>query len=237
MGDPQNVNASGTSFPVHGGVLVIGEMQFTYPSLGSMINANEAEPLARTYKLGFWYDSENFADQQFDNNGLSLANPASNGVPLNHHGDFSVYATADQLVWVDPHEGDRTINLFARVLGAPQANRNMVTFSANAGLTFHEPFLHRDFDTLAIGMGFGKISGADAAMDKATAFYTGTYVPIRGSETYLEITYQYQATPWLQIQPDVQYVFTPGGGLADPNNPGHVIGNELVLGVRTNILF
>jgi porin len=237
MGDPQKVNASGTSFPVHGGVLVIGEMQFTYPSLGSMINANEAEPLARTYKLGFWYDSENFADQQFDNNGLSLANPASNGVPLNHHGDFSVYATADQLVWVDPHEGDRTINLFARVLGAPQANRNMVTFSANAGLTFHEPFLHRDFDTLAIGMGFGKISGADAAMDKATAFYTGTYVPIRGSETYLEITYQYQATPWLQIQPDVQYVFTPGGGLADPNNPGHVIGNELVLGVRTNILF
>jgi porin len=122
-------------------------------------------------------------------------------------------------------------------MGAPQANRNLVTFSANAGLTFHEPFLHRDFDTFAIGMGFGKVGGGSAALDKATAFYTGTYVPIRGSETYLEITYQYQVTPWLQVQPDIQYVFTPGGGLADPNNPGHVIGNELVLGVRTNILF
>ena len=66
------------------------------------------QPLARTYKLGVWFNSENFADQQFDNTGLSLANPASNGVPLAHHGNFGVYATADQLVWVDPTESDRT---------------------------------------------------------------------------------------------------------------------------------
>jgi porin len=236
-GDPQMVNASGTSFPVHGGALVIGELQYSYPALGSMISADEVQPLARLYKLGFWYDSENFADQQSDTTGLSLGSPASNGVPLSHHGDFSVYAVADQLVWVDPHEGDRTINLFARVLGAPQANRNLITFSANAGVTVHEPFLHRDADTFGIGMGFAKVSGADSALDEATAAATGTYVPIRGSETYIEATYQYQATPWLQIQPDAQYVFTPGGGLADPNNPGHRIGNELVLGVRTNILF
>jgi hypothetical protein len=32
-------------------------------------------------------------------------------------------------------------------------------------------------------------------------------------------------------------VFTPGGGLVNPNNPTHRIGNELVLGVRINILF
>jgi porin len=236
-GDPQMANASGTSFPVHGGALVIGEMQFSYPALGSMISADEVQPLARMYKLGFWYDSENFADQQFDNTGLSLASSASNGVPLYHHGNFSVYAVADQLVWVDPHEGDRTINVFARVMGAPQANRNLITFSANAGVTVHEPFLHRDADTFGIGMGFAKVSGSDAALDEATAVSTGTYVPMRGSETYVEVTYQYQATPWLQIQPDAQYVFTPGGGLADPYNPGHRIGNELVLGVRTNILF
>jgi porin len=141
------------------------------------------------------------------------------------------------MLWADPHEGDRTIAMFVRVLGAPQANRNLITFSANAGLTFHEPFLHRDADTFAIGMGFAKVSGSDSALDQATAVATGSYVPTRSSETYLEITYQYQVTPWLQLQPDAQYVFTPGGGLADPNNPGHRIGNELVLGVRTNILF
>jgi porin len=236
-GDPQMVNASGMQFPVHGGVMVIGEMQFNYPALGSMISADAPQPLSRTYKLGFWYNSESFADQAYDNTGLSLASAASDGVPLNHHGDFSVYAVADQLVWVDPHEGDRTINLFARVMGAPQVNRNLITFSANAGVTVHEPFLHRDADTFGIGLGFAKVSGSASALDQATAVSTGSYTPTRSSETYVEVTYQYQATPWLQIQPDAQYVFTPGGGVADPNNPGHRIGNELVLGVRTNILF
>ncbi|MGO9939195.1 MAG: carbohydrate porin, partial [Terracidiphilus sp.] len=71
--------------------------------------------------LGFYYDTESFADQQFDTTGLSLANPASNGMPMSHRGNFGIYAVADQLVWVDPKESDRTINLFARAMGAPQA--------------------------------------------------------------------------------------------------------------------
>ncbi len=236
-GDPQMQNASGTSFPLNGGTLAIAEMQYSYPSLGTMLYADQPEPLARTYKLGFYYDTESFADQRFDSAGLSLANPASNGIPMSHRGNYGIYAVADQLVWVDPKESDRTINLFARVMGAPQADRTLVTFSMNAGLTFHEPLLHRDDDTFGIGMGFAKVSGSATALDKATAFYTGSYVPTRGSETYLEVTYQYQVAPWWQIQPDIQYVFTPGGGIANPNAPTQRVGNELVLGLRTNILF
>lgn len=235
-GDPQVANPDGIRFPVNKGALVIGEMQFTYPALGSMISPDTAQPLSRTYKLGFWYDTESFADQQFDNTGLSLANPASSGVPLNHHGDYSLYAVADQLVWVDPHEGDRTVSLFARVTAAPQADRNLITLGVNGGLLMHEPFLHRDADTFGVGFGFAKVSGAAAALDKSTVFYTGAYTPIRGSETYVELTYQYQLFPWLTLQPDAQYIFTPGGGLADPNQPGRRIGNELIIGLRTNIL-
>jgi porin len=237
-GDPQRLNPSGTSFPLNGGVLVIAEMQYSYPSLGTMLYADQAEPLARTYKLGAWYDSQSFADQHFDNAGLSLANPASSGVPQQHRGDFGIYAVADQLVWVDKEESDRTINLFARAMGTPQSDRNLVTFSLNAGMTFHEPFLHRDDDTFGIGMGYAKVSGAAAALDKATAAYNpGTFTPTRGGETYLEITYQYQVTPWCQVQPDIQYVFNPGGGIANPNAPAKRVGNELILGLRTNILF
>ena len=57
------------------------------------------------------------------------------------------------MLWVDPNEGDRTINVFARAMGTPLAERNLIDFSMNAGLTFHEPILHRDEDTLAVGMG------------------------------------------------------------------------------------
>lgn len=236
-GDPQVLNPSGTSFPLNRGVLAIAEVQYAYPSLGSMLYADQAEPLARTYKFGVFYDSEHFNDLLTDNTGLSLANPASSGVPATHRGDFGLYAVADQLVWVDPAETDRTINLFARAVGAPQGDRNLVTFSLNAGLTFHEPFLHRDDDTFAVGMGYAKVSATQAEYDRQLALYTGTPVPVQGGETFLEVTYQYQATPWWQLQPDIQYVFNPGGGVLNQNGNGQRVRNELVLGLRTNILF
>ena len=47
---------------------------------------------------------------------------------------------------------------------------------------------------------------------------------LSGSETGLEITFSDQLTPWLRIQPDVQYVLHPGG---DPTAPATVI-----LGIR-----
>ena len=236
QGDPQQINASGTSFPLNGGALAIAELQYSYPSLGTMINANEAEPLARVYKIGFWYDTERFPDQEIDNTGLSLANPGSTGIPQQHRGDYSIYALADQLVWVDATEPDRTINLFGRVMGTPQADRNLIDFSLNAGVNFHEPILHRDDDSFGIGMGYARVSPRAAALDRDTGFYTGAFTPIRSGETYVETTYQYAATSWMIVQPDIQFVFNPGGGVANPHGAGKV-GDELVLGVRTIIQF
>jgi porin len=236
-GDPQMRNPSGTSFPLNGGVLVIAEIQYSYPALGTMLYADQPEPLARLYKLGFWYNSESFADQLLDNSGLSLANPASSGLPRSHNGDYSIYAVMDQMLWADPREGDRTINFFARVMGTPQPNRNLIDVSVNLGFTFHEPFLHRDADTFGVGMGWAKVSHAAAVLDRDTGFYSGTYNPVRTSETYFEMTYQYQLTPAVQLQPDIQYVINPGGGILNPATISSTVRNELVFGLRTNILF
>ena len=65
----------------------------------------------------------------------------------------------DQMLWADPNEGDRTINVFVRAMGTLQGNRNLISISLNAGLTFHEPIMHRDGDTLAIGMGGPRSAG------------------------------------------------------------------------------
>jgi porin len=235
-GDSQQQNPSGTSFPLNGGALAIAEMQYSYPSLGTMLYADQPQPLGRVYKLGFWYDSERFADQQLDNTGLSLANPASAGIPQQHRGDYSIYAVADQMVWVDPEESDRSVNVFLRVMGTPEVDRNLIDFSLNAGLTFHEPFLHRDDDTFGIGLGYAKVSSRAAALDRDTASFTGSFNPARTSETFVETTYSYEVAPWLQLQPDLQYVFNPGGGLANASGTGK-IQDEFVLGLRTNILF
>ncbi len=215
---------------------MIAELQYSYPSLGTMLYADEAEPLARTYKLGFWYDTESFPDLRFDTTGTSLASPATTGIPEQHRGDYSVYAVADQLVWVDPAESDRTINLFARAMGTPEQDRNLVVFSANLGVNFHEPILHRDDDSFGIGFGYAKVSGRAAGLDRDTAFFTGALSPVRSGETFVEVTYQIGVTPWLQVQPDFQYVFNPGGGAVTTSGASKV-GDEAVLGVRTNILF
>jgi porin len=236
-GDPQKTNPSGTGFPLNGGALYIAEVQYSYPSLGTMVSPDEGEPLARLYKLGVWYNTERFADQRFDTDGLSLANPASNGSPASHRGDYAIYAVADQMLWRDAEEADHNLNLFLRAMGTPLADRNLVTFSLNAGLTLHEPFVHRDDDTFGLGMGYASVSSVASALTQDTAFYSGTAYPVRGGETYVEATYQYAVTPWLQVQPDAQYVFHPGGGVPNPNAPGSRIRDELVLGLRTNILF
>jgi porin len=234
--DPQVANPSGTTFPWNG-TLVIAEMQYAYPSQGTLLHADEAEPLARTYKLGFWYDTDSFPDQAIDNTGLSLANPDSTGNPLLHRGDYGIYGVADQTLWVDPNEADRSIAVFLRAMGTPLGDRNLINFSLNAGAVFHEPFLGRDDDTAGIGMGYAHVSSRAAALDQATAFYTGAFTPTRGGETFLEATYQYQVTPWWQLQPDLQYVFNPGAGIANPNDPTQRVRNETVVGLRTNITF
>jgi porin len=236
-GDPQKQNPSGTNFALNGGALAIAEVQYAYPSLGAMVYPGEAEPLARTYKLGIWYDTESFADQEFDNTGLSLASSASTGIAQTHKGDYGIYGVMDQMIWRSVEDADQNASFFTRVMGTPEEDRNLIDFSLNAGLTFHEPIPGRDNDTFGIGMGVAKVGDHASGLDADNGSFTGSYYPVRGSETFFEVTYQYQLTPWCQIQPDFQYVINPGAGALNPNAPGHRIANEFVLGLRMNISF
>jgi porin len=237
--DPQSGDAGGTRFNLNTGALFIAEFQYSInqPSAGGTAQSGAGgSGLPGTYKLGFWYDTGSFPDQAIDNNGLSLANPASDGDPLIHHGNFSIYGVMDQTVWVQSPSGARSLNVFARLMGAPVA-QNLISFSANGGVTLTDPLPGRDKDTAGIDLGIGHVSGQVADLNEATAFFSGMPTPVRGTETLIELTYQAQITPWLQIQPDAQFVFNPGGGIEDPNDPSHLLSNEVVVGVRSNIIF
>jgi porin len=235
MGDPQIANPSGTSFPLNGGVLAIGELQYTYPVLGGIVYGDKPEPLARTIKLGAWYDSENFSDLAIDTNGIPLASPASNGLPRIHQGNYAAYATIDQLLYQKAGDPYRTLSAFARVMGDPLGASNLIEFSMNAGLTLHEPIPHRRDDTLGIGMGYARVGSGAMASDAATAQFVDPATPVRTGETYVEATYQYQLYPWIQLQPDFQYVFNPGAGILNPNAPNQRVQNEAVIGIRAII--
>ena len=226
-GDPQQRNQSGVTFPLDGGLLAIAEVQYSYPALGTMVYADDADSassqLSGTYRLGVWYNTESFADQRFGN--------------VTHHGDMGVYGVVDQMLWHSEEDPDHALSVFCRAMGTPQDDRNLIDFSLNVGLTLHDPIPHRDDDTLGIGLGYAKVSGAAANADRDTRAATGAFYPIRTDETFLELTYQYQLFPWCQIQPDFQYVFNPGAGILNPDAPNQRIKDEAVLGVRCNILF
>lgn len=234
-GDPQKLNAHGTRFNLHGGALFIGEVQYAINQPEADASSAPASGLPGSYKLGFWYDTNRFADPYYDNTGRSLANPASTGIPATHRGDYSLYAVADQMIWRSSENSARAVGVFARVTGAP-GDRNPVDFGVNAGVTLTSPFKGRDHDVAGLAVGYAHIGSRAQNLASSQAFYTPGY-PSRSAETVVEATYQYQVTPWWQLQADLQYVFRPSGGIPNPVNQSQRIGNEAVVGLRTVITF
>jgi porin len=216
--DSQSSNSSGTSFPLNGGALMIAEAQYAYPGVGAMVYPGKKAPFARVYRFGAWYDTEKFPDQRF--------------ADKSHHGDYALYAVADQMVWIDKVDDDRSASVFIRAMGTPKTDRNLIDFSLNAGLTFNELIKHRDDDVFGIGMGYTHVSNGATALDKDLG------VPVRSGETFVEASYRYQLRPWYQLQPTFQYVFNPGAGVLNPNSfTGQLVKNEPIIGLRTNFAF
>ena len=228
-GDPQERDASGTAFAIHDGTFAITELQY-----GSNQGDN-ATGLPGTYKIGVWYNSLPFADQRFSYTGLSLADPSNGAAALHHRNDYSVYAVVDQLVWKRPDTKDGGVGVFARAMGAPP-DRNLVDVFVQGGVTYKAPFAARESDTVGFAVSWAHISPDATKLSSDLVAFTGQASPIRRSETQLELTYQAQLAGWLQVQPDFQYVFNPGGGVPNPDT-GKRVGDTAVLGVRTVITF
>ena len=90
--DPQSADGGGVRFNLNTGALFIAEAQLAASPIG----------LPGTYKLGFWYDTASFPDQAFDDQGNSLASPASNGVPTEHRAIIASMAW-----WIRPSGSDK----------------------------------------------------------------------------------------------------------------------------------
>jgi porin len=93
-GDPSGGNGSnqpvslpsGTVISFNGGAFLIAEASY------QLDQGKDTSGLPGAYRIGAWYHtSSHFADQRFDNTGISLASPQSTGIPLEHTGDYGIY--------------------------------------------------------------------------------------------------------------------------------------------------
>jgi porin len=121
-------------------------------------------------------------------------------------------------------------------MGAP-GDRNLVDLGVNAGVTLKAPFKGRDNDMVGLAVGYTKIGSHAQGLASDTASLTTPGYPSRSAETIIEATYQFQVTPWWQMQADFQYAFRPAGGIPNPEKPSERVGNEAVVGVRATIVF
>jgi len=146
-----------------------------------------------TYKVGGFYDSKGFAD-------------LSGGQA--HHGNYGVYAIADQNILALIHGAPQELAAFAKLALAPH-DRNYLEFDTEAGISYTGLFAKAEGqeDVLALGIGHCVVSGSADAGSVFPAHY----------ETVLELTYQahipvleQKTGVTVQLQPDVQYIINPG---------------------------
>ena len=227
----------GGNFSLRTGALVVGEAQYSFnqPTTGEDGKPKPAAGLPGTYKLGVWYDSAAFPSQRISTTGLPLASSDGSGIPKLLCDNWSVYAVADQAIWRPDPDGARVVGVFVRAMGGP-GDRNLISFSVNGGVTVKAPLPDRDDDSFGVGIGVARLSGGAIGFDRDRIRYFGP-APVRSTETFVEMTYQIAVAPWWQIQPDFQYVFAPGGGVANPNRPGKRIGNAAIFGLRSIVTF
>ena len=232
-GDPQVRNSSGTNFLIgEGGSLALAELAY-----GFDVQPELPGPLSDV-KLGGWYHTADFPDLRRDTLGRSLADPTSNGIAAPHRGNFGLYMVLDKMLWQPPDAATRGLASFLRVGGAP-GDRNLFSLEVDIGMTYKGLLPDRDLDLIGVATSYGRIGGAARGLSGDQFTFTGLERPVRDYETVVEVTFQVQIAPWWVLQPDLQFIFHPGGHIAAPfpAPPGHPIPNALVVGLRSAVSF
>lgn len=250
-------NRHGTRFPISGDHGV-----FSVYEAGYLRNqGKDARGLPGAYRVGGFYHSDTFSDRRLDDRGRSLADPRSTGVPRARHGNWGVYAVADQVVFRRPGApgGRRTdvaqtasapvgnaedsslaaaqneppagpeARVFARAGCTPEEERNVTDFYVETGVNLRGLLPGRGRDLLGLGFTYTDLSGDLRRLAHDANRFTGRHETLPDYEAILELTYQANLAPWLQVQPDLQYIFHPGG------SPRY--DDALLLGVRSVVTF
>jgi porin len=202
----QDGNPSGTDFPLSAadGVLIFSEMGWL-PSPETGTNH-----LATTVKAGTFIHTKRVPtwDSQVAGN--------TGGGQVN----FGVYAVAEQDLF---RRAEHRITAFIRGGYAP-ANRNVVDWYLDAGLNFVGLVPGRADDVAGIAFACSHFSHDysryEQSVEGGTAF---------NSELVVEAIYRAQILPWWTLQPDLQYIITPGGDIS--------CRDAVVIGLRTTINF
>ena len=233
-GDPGNqatVNRTGTNFRLNDAPLVMGEVQ-----IRTHLDPRDGG-LSGSVKLGGYRHFGRFDDLRYDRAGLPLASPASSGHARRMRGTSGLYAVVDQHVYRwETGSGPRGMSVYARVSTSP-SDRNLIDLWADGGVVVLGMIPQRPDDSFGASVIYARIGEAARGYDRDASQYLGGFNSRRSYEATVELTYQATIRPGWTVQPDIQYVFRPGGGIADQTAPGRTIKGGAVFGLRSTLTY
>lgn len=168
--------------------------------------------LPGSYKVGFFYDNNLYKNFLYDATGGAA--PLT-GMPNRiQRGNNGFYFLLEQMVYRKGGPGSKIgITPFFSVLISPNQAISMMPTFINGGVTWQGLFPSRANDIAGLGIVYGSISNQ---LQTAQNLDIQNGVPgapsgVQKYELVIEAMYIIQAKSWLKIQPNLQYIFQPGG--------------------------
>jgi porin len=210
-GDPsiRSNDNHGVDFSLDGPAFAIVEIAYQPNSLPG------DRGLLGNYKAGFWYDNSRFSD--FNTGEFE-------------RGNWGFYTLFDQVLIRFGEQGSyRGFGVAGSFLVSPDQSVSQMPYFFTAALVTRGIFLSRPVDVIGLGVVFGHFSN-DLQNFQRRAQQLDPNVGVQSHETVLELTYRLALLKSaLYFQPDLQYVFRPGGTGRIPD--------ALVLGAQVGVNF
>jgi porin len=190
--------------------------------LGYRLDADHGwEGLPGIYKAGFFYHTDG-------NQRPPLVDLAGNA----HEDNQVFYVRGDQMVWAEEGQEDQEgqgLGVFAQYSYAPGAVNNQ-SWEAGGGVAYYGLLPTRDRDRALLGV---LVTNNSELFRQCTVDASGNFHD--GCEYAFEATYIIQMAPWWTVQPDVQYIVNPSGGVL--RSDGSFARDVVILGLRTTLSF
>jgi porin len=207
-GDPSIRDNSnhGVDFSMDGPLFAIAEIAYQPNSLPG------DRGLLGNYKAGFWYDNSRFTD--FNTSEFE-------------RGNWGFYTLFDQvLVRFGEQRSHRGFGIAGSFLVSPDQAVSQMPYFFTAALVTRGIFPSRPVDVIGLGVVYGHFSN-DLQSFQRRAQQLDPNIGVQSDETVVELTYRLALLKSaLYFQPDLQYVFRPGGtgGIPDALALGAQVG-------------
>ena len=158
--------------------------------------------------IGAWRFTARFDDV--------LATDAA-GDPLRRSGNRGIYMLGERMIYREPGRPEQGLVVYAR-LGFADSDVNQFSNYIGAGAVYTGLLPGRDEDR--IGLALAVARNGEPFKDALRAAGARVF----DQEIIIELTYRAEVTPWLTLQPDIQYVMDPGAGANGDLDDALVVG-------------